>query len=1043
MKKLMALLLMLAMVLPMLAVFSPLGASAAADAVYDKPSHTAATDGSKGLDIEDSDGDGFADDYYYAKKKLERTPQTFQAWVYIPSDYSTRLNGTGRDNLGAILSNSNALNDTHGVQFLFYVTSSLAPAFLYYDDVLTPYDVRFDRCKLPVAQWTMVTIVWDNESGYVSCYLNGELGDRQGFLPAIDPRIADQPLALGGSYGSVYAKKEDQKNFLCKLQDVSVYATARTAEQVKSDYVNGVNVNDDELICHYDIDAAAMHADLADATGNGHTLIYSKKWLTEADMKKIRENYAFEPAFSFAAIGDTQKTMYREGFTNGYRVNASKQITTNSGTPTKSIIYNMYKWMADNKTAKNLQLVMGLGDITDANLSVEWEIAAASTRLLGAAGIPYTMMRGNHDSATGKHSNSYGAYTGMGDSSIDTYYGKNGTIDEYYYSQFTDPAKGGMYNNSVRNVYRIVEVGETKWMVITLDFRADDNVLAWAGDLCKTHPDHNVIITTHIYLDYEGKPISYGDLSDSPNNGDDKWNELASKHENIKLVLSGHIGSDTIAVSQVKGDAGNTVTQMMIDPQGSDGLAGGLGIVAMFYFNEDGTEFYTEFYSVEKNAYLLNYNQFHVDLEAEGAEQQATQTEIHYGSKPAGSGTQSDPYRISTVEHLAWMASTVNRNNSSVQFKNTYFVQTCDIDLQGNTIKSIGGYFKNPSGSSLQAKAFGGHYDGCGFTIKNGMLSAAQPDKYFNKRKQNGLFGCIYGATIKNVVLEDMVIAGRGPTGAIVGKAMAPWDGSAEVGFNKIIGCHVGEGVELRTWHPNMVTDDIYDNETRAGVVGGICGIAYATEIRGCTVENTMTVTGYFGIVGGIAGTAGYNTVIDHCAFTGGIELADTRTYRSNSIGGIVGMISPFSSTSPDQDYTTPMAGILHITNCYNGGTYDYTGDVDLNTVDVEKGYNVNEKNVHWGGIIGHAGGMLDVVPTAEIPYPFLIENCYNLHNEQRNAYEQNIERYYVGGLIGRSFATPSRSSVLYFRNCYSVKVDGAGGPTVKKDGVTVYADYT
>ena len=1026
MKKTMAFLLVLAMVLPMLTVLAPLAASAVQTAVYDKPSHTAAGDASAAFTIDDSDGDGFADDYYYSKKKLESTPVTYQAWVYIPSDYSNRISGTGRDNLGVILSNSNATNDTHGAQFHFYVTKDRYVGFCYYDDVLTPYDVRFKEKTIPVATWTMVTVVWDGESGYVYCYLNGDLAEKQGFLPAIDPQIADQPLAVGVSYGSVYAAAKDQKNCLYGLQDISVYATVRTAQQVKSDYVNGVNIYDADLLCHYDLDATDKHADLADATGNGYTVQYSKKWLTEEDMEAIRAGYTFEPAFSFAAIGDTQKTMYLEGFTKGYRVNADKQITTNGGTPTKSVIYNMYQWLANSKTTKNLQLVMGLGDITDANLPVEWEIAAASTRLLGEAGIPYTMVRGNHDSYTNTHSNSYGSYTGMSHNGIDTYYGKNGTIDEYYYSQYTNSATGGMYNSSVRNVYRLVEVGTTKWLIITLDVFADDSVLAWAGDLCDTYADRNVIITTHIYLDYEGKPISYGSLSDSPNNGDDKWNELASKHANVKMVLSGHIGSDTIAVSQVKGDAGNTVTQIMIDPQGSDGLAGGLGIVTMFYFSEDGSEFYTEFYSVEKNAYLFNYNQFYVDLEAEGVEQEATQTEIHRGTKPAGSGTQADPYRISTVENLVWLAYNVNKNETQVYFKNPYFVQTCDIDLQGQTLKSIGGYFKNVSGSGLQAKAFGGHYDGCGFTIKNGTFSAAQPDVYFNKRKQNGLFGCIYGATIQNVVLEDVIIAGRGPTGGIVGKAMAPWDGSAEVGFNKIIGCHVGAGVQLRTWHPDMVTKADYDDETRAGVVGGICGIAYATEIRGCTAENTIAVTGYFGVVGGIAGTAGYNTVIDHCAFKGAIKLVDMKTYRSNSIGGIVGMISPLNSSKPDQDKTTPMAGILHVTNCYNGGTYEYTGTYDLG----DTTYNVNNKNVHWGGIVGHAGGMLEVTPTAEVPYPFLIENCYNLHNEQRNEYEQSTDRYFVGGLVGRSVANNKYTSVLSLKNCYSVKVDGAGGPT-------------
>lgn len=1041
MKRTLALLLTLAMLLPMITVIAPLGASAAPEAIYDKPSHTAANDGSVGFTVDDSDGDSSADDFYFTRKKLERIPVTYQAWVYIPADYSSRL-VSSRGDLGVIVSNSNYVNDTHGAQLDFYITKERSPAICYVDNMTTTYDVRFDKSTVPVEQWTMVTVVWDGESGYVSCYLNGELTEQEGFLPAIDSHVTDMPIAIGVSYGSLYKAKAEQKHLLYGVQDISLYATARTAEQIKAAYENGVKLNDTELICHYDLDASDKHTDFTDATGNGYAVQYSKKWLTEQDMEKIRAGYTFKPAFSFAAIGDTQKTMYKEAFTNGYRVNAQKQITTNSGTPTKSIIYNMYQWLADNKDAKDLQVVMGLGDITDANLPVEWELAAASTRQMGAAGLPYVMMRGNHDNYANKHSNSYGSYTGLGNTSIDTYYGKNATIDEYYYRQYTDPAKGGMYNNSVRNVYRLIDAGDTKWMIITLDVYADDNVLKWAGGLCESYADRNVIITTHIYQDYEGNPISFGGLSDSPNNGDDKWNELASKHENIKMVLSGHIGSEVIAVSQVKGDAGNTVTQMMIDPQNFDGSAGGLGLVTMFYFNEDGTEFYTEFYSVEKDAYLLNYNQFHVDLEAEGVEQQATQLDVYAGKKPAGSGTQADPYRISSLENFIWISYTVNRNDSSVQFKNTYFVQTCDIDLQGLTLRSIGGYFKNESGSGLQAKAFGGHYDGCGFTIKNGTFSAAQPDTYFNKRKQNGLFGCIYGATIKNVVLDDVVIAGRGPTGAIVGKAMAPWDGSGKVGFNKIIGCHVGEGVELRTWHPNMVTDDVYDSETRAGVVGGICGIAYATEISGCTVENTIAVTGYFGIVGGIAGTAGYNTVIDHCAFRGAVELVDTITYRSNSIGGIVGMISPMDGTKADQDKNTIMAGILHITNCYNGGTYEYTGNVDLGTVDPENGYNVNRKNVHFGGIIGHAGGLLEVTPTAEVPYPFLIENCYNLHNEQRNAYEQNTERYYVGGLIGRSYAQNKSSSVLHFKNCYSVKVDGAGGPTVKGNGQT-YATYT
>ena len=118
MKKTLAVLLMLAMLLPAVTVFAPFAVSAA-EAVYDRPSHTAANDGSVAFTVDDSDGDDQADDFYFTRKKLERTPVTYQAWVYIPADYSSRL-VSGRNDLGVIVSNSNYVNDNHGAQLDFY-----------------------------------------------------------------------------------------------------------------------------------------------------------------------------------------------------------------------------------------------------------------------------------------------------------------------------------------------------------------------------------------------------------------------------------------------------------------------------------------------------------------------------------------------------------------------------------------------------------------------------------------------------------------------------------------------------------------------------------------------------------------------------------------------------------------------------------------------------------------------------------------------------------------------------------------------------------
>ena len=50
-----------------------------------------------------------------------------------------------------------------------------------------------------------------------------------------------------------------------------------------------------------------------------------------------------------------------------------------------------------------------------------------------------------------------------------------------------------------------------------------------------------------------------------------------------------------------------------------------------------------------------------------------------------------------------------------VTFDGVYFKQDADIDLQGMAIQSIGAYY---SASSKQMSAFGGTYDGNGYSIK-------------------------------------------------------------------------------------------------------------------------------------------------------------------------------------------------------------------------------------------------------------------------------------------------------------------------------------
>lgn len=98
------------------------------------------------------------------------------------------------------------------------------------------------------------------------------------------------------------------------------------------------------------------------------------------------------------------------------------------------------------------------------------------------------------------------------------------------------------------------------------------------------------------------------------NNGDHMWDKFISKHKNIVLVISGHDPCEDIVVTQTKGENGNIVTQMLVDPQGVDAAQGATGLVAILYFSEDGSKVDVEYYSTVRDAYYKTSNQFKFDL---------------------------------------------------------------------------------------------------------------------------------------------------------------------------------------------------------------------------------------------------------------------------------------------------------------------------------------------------------------------------------------------------------------------------------------------
>ena len=183
----------------------------------------------------------------------------------------------------------------------------------------------------------------------------------------------------------------------------------------------------------------------------------------------------------------------------------------------------------------------------------------------------------------------------------------------YYYKQ-VDTTGGFFDPESVRNTYMTFSVGEIDYIIIVLDFGATDDILTWAGEVLDAHPNHRAILATHGYLNSDGTTLDSNDYA-SPdeydsvlNSGEATWQKLVSKHENIDMIVSGHMHHDTIVVSPREGDAGNTVYQILMDPQSTCKKLNSLGAVGLMYFTADGNHAKVEYYSTVHGLYFAESN---------------------------------------------------------------------------------------------------------------------------------------------------------------------------------------------------------------------------------------------------------------------------------------------------------------------------------------------------------------------------------------------------------------------------------------------------
>lgn len=256
------------------------------------------------------------------------------------------------------------------------------------------------------------------------------------------------------------------------------------------------------------------------------------------------------------------------------------------------------KWIAEKRDSLKIPFVLHVGDIVDYNNISHYERASAGFAILDKAKIPYVVCLGNHDTdAVGENTGS--AAPGNTNKNL------RGTakFNTYFPVKRFTAQKGRYEENKSDNAYYTFKAGGVKWLVISLEFCARKAPVEWANTIIPQFPKHNVIILTHSHLTGNGvidqRNAGYGDLSPQQ-----IYDQLISKHSNVRFVFSGHTGSSTYRVDT--GEKGNKIYQILQDYQGQD--AGGGYIRLLEIDTKAGTvngKMFSPYYHRTKDDYSM------------------------------------------------------------------------------------------------------------------------------------------------------------------------------------------------------------------------------------------------------------------------------------------------------------------------------------------------------------------------------------------------------------------------------------------------------
>ena len=315
----------------------------------------------------------------------------------------------------------------------------------------------------------------------------------------------------------------------------------------------------------------------------------------------------------------------------------------------------------------------------------------------------------------------------------------------------------------------------------------------------------------------------------------------------------------------------------------------------------------------------------------------------YWGITDGADGSENKPYTITTPAGLDLLASDVN--NGINEYGGKYFKLGNDIDYQPNTAwNDTTSTEDNYTAIGNENKAFCGIFDGDSHTVSG--IRIYNPDAEYQ-----GLFGRVWGGTVKNITLTDARITGKKNIGGISGQINgnnSPTIQNCLVLNTAINGRYCGAVIGDDYWHNGTLITNYYygctvNGTAKAVNVGTKSGdFAGACSVHSLTLSTGVTATGEGVTIGTDTYYASNTTVTLNAPAGYAISSASYNDGADHDITDNT-FTMPAADVTVTSDYIMTWASLRSAMQ--NGGTFTLPYDITATETDTYL-YVPNDKTV-------------------------------------------------------------------------------------------------